>query len=281
MNSIHVNFSDSRAQFEVNQGEHNINTLVFAVPADFIGADYVNAEFKKSDGTTDVVEQLTPSGGTVSVPLTQNLVDTRGTLSVQLVAYAVNGTEIEQIAKSPIVIGVVRVSLNALHDKTAPGFLERLVAFVDDCTAKLAELLAAKHSHSNKLTLDSVDSQTLSDLSANTSARHTHGNKATILDKLTTNAGAVIGVGSDSRTVLSFDGSALRFVGEGGVVRNVETVTVGGQTFLRLWFDYGANVEFEIGAGNSYNRPAFIDIPVSTATASTVTVGTESVTGTE
>ena len=76
---------------------------------------------------------------------------------------------------------------------------------------------------------------------------------------------------------LRWGDSEVRMAADGGVVRNVETVTHGGKSFLRLWLDYGEAQTIWQGMGT---RPDYIDIPIDSATASTTTQGELTVNGT-
>lgn len=161
MKSIIVDFSKIYIGTVAKQGEHNRTQLVFALPDDFAGADYVNAEFKKSDNSDVVMEGLIPKDGFITIPLTQGLTSVCDQIDIQLVAYAVDGVEITEIAKSLTVRGVIRPSLNILFNHDEPGVIERAIAFIREWTDKLIEMWDAKHQHDNKKLLDTITSEML------------------------------------------------------------------------------------------------------------------------
>lgn len=161
MKSIIVDFSKIYIGTVAKQGEHNRTQLVFALPDDFAGADYINAEFKKSDNSDVVVEGLIPKDGFITIPLTQGLTNVCDQIDIQLVAYAVDGVEIAEIAKSSTVRGVIRPSLNILFNHDEPGIIERVIAFINAWTEKLSEMWNAKHSHENQTLLDSITPEML------------------------------------------------------------------------------------------------------------------------
>lgn len=157
MKSIIVDFSKIYIGTVAKQGEHNRTQLVFALPDDFAGADYINAEFKKSDNSDVVVEGVIPKDGFITIPLTQGLTNVCDQIDIQLVAYAVDGVEITKIAKSSTVRGVIRPSLNILFNHDEPGIIERIIAFVNMWGGeKLPEMWEKKHWHDNKRLLDSL-----------------------------------------------------------------------------------------------------------------------------
>lgn len=161
MKSIIVDFSKIYIGTIAKQGEHNRAQLVFALPDDFAGADYVNAEFKKSDNSDVVMEGLIPKDGFITIPLTQGLTNVCDQIDIQLVAYTVNGVEITEIAKSLTVCGVIRPSLNILFNHDEPGIIERVIAFINAWSEKLSEMWNAKHNHENRTLLDSITPEML------------------------------------------------------------------------------------------------------------------------
>ena len=187
MESIMVDFSKGYIGTIAKQGEHNKSQLVFSLPDTFADADYVNAEFEKSNNSIVIIERLTPENGTVTIPLTQELTDVGDRIDVQLVAYIVDGGEINEIAKSLTVRGVIRKSLNAAYNADRPGVIERIIAFIQEWAQKYPIMWDEKHTHNNKTALDEITADNVasfSDVAANTSARHTHVNKD-ILDSIT------------------------------------------------------------------------------------------------
>ncbi|MBQ9552004.1 MAG: hypothetical protein IJU96_04490, partial [Clostridia bacterium] len=117
--------------------------------------------------------------------------------------------------------------------------------------------------------------------------RHFHDNKATIdcfnCDAVEAQANTpagqpVIALDYTGWDRLRWGGSEVRMVDDGGVVDHVETVTINSKSFLRLWLDYGEVQTIYQGAGT---RPSYIDIPIDSATASTVTQSGITLNGTE
>ena len=142
------------------------------------------------------------------------------------------------------------------------------------------------HIHTNKDVLDEIRDQTMTDIADNTAARHSHNNKATLdgflCDALEAAAAtppgqSTVGLPYTGWDRLRWGDSEVRMAADGGVVRNVETVTHGGKSFLRLWLDYGEAQTIWQGMGT---RPDYIDIPIDSATASTTTQGELTVNGT-
>lgn len=156
MKTITIHYTTPYIGTIAKQGEHNQTELVFYLPESFSGADFVNAEFLKRDGSTSVVDQLIPNNVTVTFPLTQDLTNVDGKMEIQLVAYKVDGTEITEIAKSGIFTCKIRKSLNVLYGEDQPGVIERILAFISYWSEKLPEMWAKKHWHDNKEVLDSL-----------------------------------------------------------------------------------------------------------------------------
>ena len=116
--------------------------------------------------------------------------------------------------------------------------------------------------------------------------RHFHANKATIdcfnCDAVEAQANTpagqpVIALDYTGWDRLYWGGSELRMCDDGGVVDRVETVTVNSKSFLRLWMDYGEVPAIQAGV----TRPDYIDIPIDSATDSTLTQGDLTLNGTE
>lgn len=154
MKTITIHYTTPYIGTIAKQGEHNQTELVFYLPDSFDGADFVNAEIVKRDGSTSVVDQLIPNNGVVAVPLTQDLTNVDGKMEIQLVAYKVDGTEITEIAKSGIFTCKIRKSLNVLYGEDQPGVIERILAFISFWAEKLPEMWEKKHWHDNKTVLD-------------------------------------------------------------------------------------------------------------------------------
>lgn len=161
MKTITIHYTTPYIGTIAKQGEHNQTELVFYLPDSFSGADFVNAEFVKRDGSTSVVDQLIPNNGTVAVPLTQDLTNVDGKMEIQLVAYKADGTEITEIAKSDIYTCKIRKSLNVLYGEDQPGVIERILAFISYWAEKLPEMWAKKHWHDNKALLDTITPEVL------------------------------------------------------------------------------------------------------------------------
>lgn len=161
MKTITIHYTTPYIGTIAKQGEYNQTELVFYLPDSFNGADFVNAEFVKRDGSTSVVDQLIPNNGTVSFPLTQDLTNVDGKMEIQLVAYKADGTEITEIAKSGIYTCKIRKSLNVLYGEDKPGVIERILAFISYWSGKLPEILAKKHWHDNKALLDTITPEML------------------------------------------------------------------------------------------------------------------------
>lgn len=161
MKTITIHYTTPYIGTIAKQGEHNQTELVFYLPDNFNGADFVNAEFVKRDGSTSVVDQLVPNNGTVAVPLTQDLTNVDGKMEIQLVAYKVDGTEITEIAKSSSYTCKIRKSLNVLYGEDQPGVIERILAFISYWAEKLPEMWAKKHWHDNKELLDTITPEML------------------------------------------------------------------------------------------------------------------------
>ncbi|MBQ9552359.1 MAG: hypothetical protein IJU96_06290, partial [Clostridia bacterium] len=116
--------------------------------------------------------------------------------------------------------------------------------------------------------------------------RHFHDNKATIdcfnCDAVEAQANTpegqpVIALEYTGWDRLRWGESEVRMVDDGGVVDRVETVTVNSKSYLRLWMDYGEVQVIQTGV----TRPDYIDIPIDSATDSSVTQGSLTLNGTE
>ncbi len=124
---------------------------------------------------------------------------------------------------------------------------------------EITSLAADKHFHTNRATLEGFFCDA-SEAAANTPA----GQPVLALDY----------TGWDR---LRWGGSEVRMVDDGGVIDRVETVTAGGKSFLRLWMDYGQTQLVQQDGGA---RPRFIDIPIDSAAAATVSQGGLTLNGT-
>lgn len=264
MKTINVDFSQPYIAEELcRQGEHNETQLIFTLPDDFSGADYVNAEFQRSDGTKAVIEELHPAeDGTLTVQMIQDVTSHYGFISIQLVAYKLVGDEVNIIAKTPIIEGSVGQSIGATEPAVKDAsFIERAQAWLQDARDKLTALWELRHGHSNKATIDELHSAALE----------------TPEPEVT-----VGGMADPYREQLAFRGQYLRMINDGGVIQGAEEVTVSGRKYLRLKIFYDPAVAaFDIVEIGPNARPRFIDIPIESSQDSTFIDGGVTLNGTE
>lgn len=264
MKTINVDFAQPYIAEELcRQGEHNETQLIFTLPDDFSGADYVNAEFQRSDGTKAVIEELHPAeDGTMTVQMIQDVTSCYGFISIQLVAYKLVGDEVNIIAKTPIIEGSVGQSIGATEPAAKDAsFIERLQAWLQDARDKLTALWELRHGHSNKATIDELHSAALE----------------TPEPEVT-----VGGMADPYREQLAFRGQYLRMINDGGVIQGAEEVTVSGRKYLRLKIFYDPAVEtYDIIEIGQNARPRFIDIPIESSQDSTIIDGGVTLNGTE
>lgn len=137
--TITVNYARPRGYDVGYRAENNFTLLALPIPAELEGADSYRVYFESTVGEYLQTELLTPADGYVTVKITSDVVPEPGNMAAQLVAFA----DGEIVGYAPMITGSAKVSI--------PDGTERLS---HSLAAEIALNTAARHSHSNKETLD-------------------------------------------------------------------------------------------------------------------------------
>lgn len=227
------------------KGEVEHSRLIITLPDDIAACDYCQAEIAIK-GKRYLTDRLEIADSKVSFELTAAMMKESGAISAQAIGYVVDEAgNIGEIGKTPIYRGTIKPSVSGEISET-PEEAE----FWQTCWAGLQALTKSKHAHNNKVVLDKLHC---------------------LRDEM--EYGSII-VGNPHMG-LTYNGSAVRFVGEGKVITGVSEVDKADKKYIRL------KLSSDTSGLDLLGVPEFIDIPISSLTEVTESIGGITTNGSE
>ncbi len=225
-------------------GEKDHSRIIVKLPEDIAGCKYYRAEItiKGKMFRTDYLEILE---GKVCFELTAAMVEASGAITAQVIGYVVDDNgDIAEIGKTEIYKGNIKKSLSGK------------LTSADSESGLLDRILAKLHALREKI--------------------HEHANKAILVGfKLISGEDPFYG-GIDSND-LKHNGRSLRFSGEGAVIKLMKEVERDGRKFLRLFFNWGNEPQYN----TETERKDYVDIPVDALINSSASEGGLTLNGSE